>query len=122
MNKRKRKPAKHRRPIRPRKRRVDPNYWPEELERRLNKFGASTFDLPDLDPESCTTEKQHQHAVQVRARFLSRRIRKIEEGSDGEAAERLFGDLMDRAGLIEEAPAWFVIDKSDRKSRSSASG
>ena len=114
MSKYKRRPKKHRRPIRPRHRNYDADYWLDELEKGLSRFGATSSDLPELDPESCKTDKQYRHAVRVRARFLVHQIREIEEGWRGEEAERLFGDLMTRAGLIDTGPAWFVIEKQSR--------
>lgn len=121
MSKPQSKTAQQRRPIRSRKRKVDPNDWLDELEMRLSRLGASTCDLPGFDPRSYMTEKQHQHALRVRARFLVRRIREIEQVAEGDDADRLFADLMDRAALIDDGPAWFEIEKRAQKSRSPTS-
>ncbi len=75
-----RRTSSHRRPIKSRKRvrqresdrATSPDFWPGELERWLNRFGTSACDLPELDPKSCQTEKQYQHAMRVHARFLAR--------------------------------------------------
>jgi len=96
---------------------TSPDFWPGELERRLNRFGTSACDLPELDPESCQTEKQYQHAMRVRARFLARRIHEIERSSESEEADRLFGGLMTRAALIDDGPAWFVLERKARRTR-----
>lgn len=65
MSKRRYKPKRHRRPIRPRHGNDNADYWLDKLEKRLNGFGASSSDLPEFDPDSCKSEKQHQHAVRV---------------------------------------------------------
>ena len=117
MSKRKRKPKKHRRPIRPSQQDADVDYWLDELEKGLNVFGASTCDLPELDPESCKTVKQYEHALRVRARLLVRWIGEIEGVAEGEEAERLFTDLMDRARLIEDGPGWIVVEKHSRRTK-----
>jgi hypothetical protein len=96
---------------------VDPNFWEGQLEERLNEFGASTCDLPEIDPETCKTEKQHEHAVRVRARYLARQIQAIHQGFEGELADQIFKGVMDRAQLIEDGPAWLRIEKMDRKTR-----
>ena len=106
--------------IRPAKRQVDNIYWSDELEKQLNRFGVTTCDLPELNRESCTTDKQYQHAVRIRARYLLRRIREIEQVTKGDDVDRLFADVMDRAALIDDGPAWFEIEKGAQKSRSSA--
>ncbi len=68
-----------------------------------------------------TPPTQHQHAMRVRAIFLARQIRKIEQCSEGEEADRLFGDLMNRVGLIDDGPAWFVIEKQGQKTKQAKS-
>lgn len=118
--KRKKKSTRQQRPFRPRKQNFDPDFWENELESRLNEFGVLTCDLPEIDPESCSTGIQYRHAVRVRARYLARQIRAIQQVTKGADADRLFADLMDRAALIDEGPAWFVIEKETRRLRSSS--
>ena len=119
MSKRKRRLLRC--PRRDRRDQVDPQFWSDELERILNRFGASTCDLPELDPESCQTKKQHEHAVRVRARFMSRQIREVEQQADGEEADCLFAHLMERACLLDDGPAWFAIEKASRRGQSGPS-
>jgi len=107
--------AKHRRPIRPKHRRFDPYYWENQLEQRLNEFGASSCDLSEIDTESCKSAEQYRHAVRVRARYLVRQIRAIQSAADGDNADKKFADLTDRAGLIDDGPAWFEIEKRIRR-------
>lgn len=121
MSKPKKKPARHRRPAHHHQQRSDPNFWEDQLEQRLNEFGASTSDLPEIDPESCQTKKQHVHAVRVRARYLARQIRAIQQVSKGDAADRLFAGVMERAAVIEDGSAWFTVEKESQKSTASAS-
>lgn len=47
------------------------------LEDLLNRFDASTLDLPDLDRGSATSQEQHAEGVQARLMFLVRTIRDI---------------------------------------------
>lgn len=86
-------------------------YWADQLEHWLDRFGASTCDLPEIDPETAESEKQFRYGELSRQRFLVRRMRQIDKICDGETAANLVCDLLMRASLITDAVTWIWINK-----------
>lgn len=85
-------------------------YWSDQLELWLNRYGASTCDLPDLDPETAATPKQLELAVRLRRKYLVRRVRELtRDNDDPEVAADEVWETLSTTGQMRDVVEWCRI-------------